>query len=152
MLRFTACTITLQVILYITFTGTKCICPLFFPSSCVNLFIKVWRMATSDHRGQETLLCCEPLRSHWGLVFACVCVDTRTLAHAFYRCWRLKRLGRADPIERRCVRCASTPALPSPFHNREDVDSRNTVNIACKHYTICLLQKKKVKKRNNLAP
>lgn len=44
-------------------------------------------------------------------------------------------------IEHRCVRCACTPAIPSPFHNTEDVDRRNAVNIEGNHYAICPVTK-----------
>lgn len=80
-------------------------------------------------------------------VYVCLCVYLWMHVCMFYRCWRLKRLGRADPIEHRCVRCARTAAIPSPFHNREDVDRRNTVNIEGNHYAICPITKEKVKKR-----
>lgn len=72
-------------------------------------------------------------------VFVSVCLWMQVCA--FYRCRRLKRLGCADPIEHRCVRCACTPAIPSPFHNTEDVDRRNAVNIEGNHYAICPVTK-----------
>lgn len=69
----------------------------------------------------------------------CVYMDARGLKH----------LGCVDPIEPRCVRCSCTSAIPSPFHNRADVDRRNTVNIEDNCYPICPITKEKVKKEEN---
>ena len=39
------------------------------------------------------------------------------------------------------------PAIPSPFHNREDVDRRNTVITEGSRYTICPITKEKVEQK-----
>lgn len=78
-------------------------------------------------------------------VYVCVCLN---LYVCVYRWWRLKLLGSVDHGEHRCVLTAPLPSLlllpTSSFHNRADVDSRNTVNIECNNnYTIWPIKKKK---------
>ncbi len=158
MLWFTACTITLQDILHITFTGTKCICPLFFMSTLPQFIYQrllqthIWPQRTS---GLNYYAIWQKRAAKFSVliiffrVFTCVCLCVYLWMHvcAFYRCWRLKSLGCADPTEHRCA-CA--PAIPSPFHNREGVDQRNTVNIKGTLYTIWPITKKKVKRVNKM--